>query len=48
MDKPAEYAADLENMTKAELLEFAEENGIDGVDSTMLKADIYEIIINSI
>jgi hypothetical protein len=35
-------------MTKAELLEFAEQNGIDGVDSSMLKAEIYEIIVNSI
>lgn len=39
---------DLSAMTKAELLEFAENNGIDGVDSSMLKAEIYEIIVNSI
>ena len=39
---------DLSSMTKAELLAFAEENGIDGVDSSMLKADIYEIILNNL
>lgn len=39
---------DLSSMTKAELLAFAEENGIDGVDSSMLKADIYETIINNL
>lgn len=39
---------DLSSMTKAELLAFAKENGIDGVDSSMLKADIYEIIINNL
>jgi hypothetical protein len=33
-------------MTKAELLEYAEQNGIDGVNSSMLKADIYNIIVN--
>lgn len=39
---------DLSSMTKAELLAFAEENGIDGVDSSMLKAEIYETILNSL
>lgn len=43
-----EPAVDLSSMTKAELLEYAEQNGIDGVDSSMLKAEIYEIIVNSI
>lgn len=38
----------LSSMTKAELLAFAEENGIDGVDSSMLKAEIYEIIVNNL
>lgn len=38
---------DLSTMTKAELLAFAEENGIDGVDSSMLKAEIYETIVNN-
>jgi hypothetical protein len=33
-------------MTKAELLEYAEQNGIKGVNSSMLKADIYNIIVN--
>lgn len=39
---------DLSSMTKAELLAFAKENGISGVDSSMLKAEIYEIIVNSL
>lgn len=39
---------DLSSMTKAELLAFAEKNGIDGVDSSMLKAEIYETILNNI
>ena len=39
---------DLSSMTKAELLEYAKANGIEGVDSSMLKADIYNTIINSI
>lgn len=44
MDKPAEDDVDFDNMTKSELLEFAEANGIDGVDSSMLKADILAVI----
>ena len=32
-------------MTKAELLSYAEEHGIDGVSSSMLKADIYATIL---
>ncbi len=32
--------ADLSSMTKAELLEYAEANGIEGVNSSMRKADI--------
>lgn len=47
MRKPAENV-DLSAMTKAELLAFAAENNIDGVDSSMLKADIYEVILNSL
>lgn len=31
-------------MTKAELLAYAEANGIEGVSSSMLKADIYAVI----
>lgn len=34
----------LENMTKPELLAYAEEHGIEGVSSSMLKADIYAVI----
>lgn len=32
-------------MTKAELLAYAEEHGIEGVSSSMLKADIYAVIV---
>ena len=39
---------DLSSMTKAELLAFAEENGIEGVNSSMLKADIYNTIVNNL
>ena len=45
-NEPAEDA-DLSSMTKAELLEYAEKNGIEGVNSSMLKAEIYNIIVNS-
>lgn len=38
-------AVDLSDMTKAELLTYAEDHGIDGVSSSMLKADIYAAII---
>lgn len=40
-------AVDLASMTKAQLLEYAEANGIEGVNSSMKKAEIYEIIINN-
>lgn len=45
-NEPAENV-DLSSMTKAELLAYAEENNIEGVDSSMLKADIYNTIVNS-
>lgn len=32
-------------MTKAELLAFAQAHGIEGVSSSMLKADIYNTIV---
>lgn len=48
MDKPAEDYVDLSSMTKTELLAYAEENGIDGVDSSMNKATIYEIVYNAV
>lgn len=35
----------LSDMTKAELLAYAAEHGIEGVSSSMLKADIYAAII---
>jgi hypothetical protein len=48
LNEPAEDAVDLSNMTKAELLAFAEQNGIEGVNSSMLKAEIYETILNNL
>lgn len=35
---------DLENMTKRELLDYADELGIEGLNGRMLKADIIERI----
>lgn len=42
-DEPADDV-DLTSMTKAQLLEYAAANNISGVDSSMLKADIYAVI----
>ena len=39
---------DFSSMTKAQLLEYAEENGIEGVSGSMLKADILAIIEESV
>lgn len=47
MNEPASDA-DLSSMTKAELLSFAEANGITGVSSSMLKADIYNTIVEAL
>lgn len=44
MPEPSD-AVDLSSMTKAELLAYAEVNGIEGVSSSMLKADIYATIL---
>lgn len=46
-EEEAEPDADLTNMTKAELLEYANENGIEGVDGRMNKATIIEKIENT-
>ena len=35
---------DFSSMTKAQLLAYADENGIEGVSSSMLKADILAVI----
>ena len=40
----SENTVDLDSMTKAQLLEYAEANGIEGVSSSMLKADILAAI----
>lgn len=48
MNQPAPAdTVDLSDMTKAELLEYAQENGITGVNSSMLKADIYATIMEA-
>ena len=47
MEKPAPDV-DLKSMTKAELLEFAEANGIEGVSGSMLKAEIYNAIVEAL
>lgn len=45
MIEPAsEIAVDLDSMTKAQLLEYAQANGISGVSSSMLKANILAVI----
>lgn len=41
-------AVALNDMTKAELLAYAEEHGIEGVSSSMLKADIYAVIVAAV
>lgn len=38
-------AVDLSGMTKAQLLAYAEEHGIEGVSSSMLKADMIAAIL---
>lgn len=36
--------ADLDAMTKAELLRYAQKNGIPGVSGSMLKAEILDVV----
>lgn len=48
MSEPAPIDVNLDGMTKAQLLEFAAENGIEGVSSSMLKADILSVIKEAI
>lgn len=38
-------APDLSGMTKAQLLSYAGDNGIDGVSASMRKADILSVIV---
>ena len=47
MSEPDSDAPDIYSMTKAQLLEYAEQNGIEGVSSSMLKADILRVIEES-
>lgn len=44
MIEPSPSTQDFSNMTKNELLGYAAENGVDGVDSSMRKAEIIEMI----
>lgn len=44
LNEPESSETDLSTMTKAELLAYAEENGIEGVSSSMKKAEIYAVI----
>lgn len=43
-ENTAPAAVDLDGMTKAQLLEYAKENGIAGVSAAMSKADILETL----
>ena len=43
MPEPSD-PVDLSSMTKAELLAYAQSHGIEGVSSSMLKADILAVI----
>lgn len=45
-DTPAESdnVANLADMTKSQLLNFAKENGVEGVNGSMRKADIMSVI----
>lgn len=48
MSDPEADAVDLDNMTKAQLLQYAEDNGIDGVTGSMTKAEILAVIREAI
>ena len=47
LSEPSDDTDDFSEFTKSELLEYAEQHGIDGVNSSMLKAEIYDTIVNS-
>lgn len=42
--QPDPETPDFDSMTKVELLAYAEQNGVEGVNSAMLKADILAAI----
>ena len=48
MNEPTFNADELDSMTKAELLNFANKHGIESVNSNMLKADILAVIKSAI
>ena len=46
LNEPApDDTVDLSSMTQAELLAYAQARGIEGVSSSMLKADIYAAVV---
>ena len=47
LNEPDPDAPDFYSMTKAQLLDYAKDHGIEGVNSSMLKADILRVIENS-
>ena len=44
LSEPASFSPDFDSMTKTELLTYAAENGVEGVNSAMKKADIIDAI----
>lgn len=48
LSEPDSDTVNLNNMTKAELLEYAASNGIEGVSNSMTKAEIFAVIQNAI
>jgi len=44
LNEPASETPDFDSMTKAELLNYAESHGVEGVSSADRKADILEAI----
>lgn len=47
VSRNSESGSDISDMTKSELLSYAEEHGIEGVSGDMKKAEIIEVIENS-
>lgn len=44
LSEPTPSREDMSSMTKAELLEYAESRGVDGVSGAMRKADIIAVL----
>lgn len=47
-DATTAESVDLEGLTKAQLLQYAEQYGIDGVSSSQTKAEIKSIILDAL